>query len=115
MHLRPDRGVGYKTIATQTVDGDDQGAGEIADAAGEGAEDLSPLLYAEVLSHKADAAAGVQRLLARARDDHGHLPDHVIFRCHSDRGQEFLNKSLEKYCEEHTIRRTTTQGYDPIS
>ena len=113
LHLRPDHSVGYKSIATQTISEDDPVAGEIPDAEGEEAESLMPLLYAEVLSHKADAAAGVQRLLARARDDHGHLPDHVVFRCHSDRGQEFLNKSLERYCEEHAIRRTTTQGYDP--
>ena len=68
----------------------------IPDAAAEEADSLMPLLYAEVLSHKADASAGVQRLLARARDDHGHLPNHVVFRCHSDRGQEFLNKSLRE-------------------
>ena len=113
LHLRPDRSVGHKSIATQTISEDDPAAGEIPDAAAEEADSLMPLLYAEVLSHKADASAGVQRLLARARDDHGHLPNHVVFRCHSDRGQEFLNRSLEKYCEEHAIRRTTTQGYDP--
>ena len=103
----------YKSIATQTISEDDPDAEEIPDAAAEEADSLMLLLYAEVLSHKADASAGVQRLLARARDDHGHLPNHVVFRCHSDRGQEFLNKSLERYCEEHAIRRTTTQGYDP--
>ena len=76
-------------------------------------DSLLPLIYAEILSHKADASSGTQRLLARARDDHGHLPGHVVFRCHSDKGQQFLNKSLEKYSEEHAIRRTTTAGYDP--
>ena len=113
LHLRPDRSVGHKSIATQTISEDDPAAGEIPDAAAEEADSLMPFLYAEVLSHKADASAGVQRLLARARDDHDHLPNHIVFRCHSDRGQEFLNRSLEKYCEEHAIRRTTTQGYDP--
>ena len=103
LHLYPDRSVGHKSIATQTISEGDPVAGEIPDATAEKADSLMPLLYAEVLSHKADASAGVQRLLARARDDHGHLPNHVVFRCHSDRGQEFLNRSLEKYCEEHAM------------
>ena len=113
LHLYPDRSVSHKSIATQTISEGDPIAGEIPDETAEKADSLMPLLYAEVLPHKADASAGVQRLLARARDDHGHLPNHIVFRCHSDRGQEFLNRSLEKYCEEHAIRRTTTQGYDP--
>ena len=72
-----------------------------------------PLLYVSVVSTKAEASSAVQRLLAKVRDDHGHLPDHVVFRLHSDKGLEFLSASLEKYCEHHGIRRTTTAGYDP--
>ena len=87
--------MGHKSIATQTTREGDPIAREIPDATAEKADSLMPLLYAEVLSHKADASAGVQRLLARDRDDHGHLPNHIVFRCHSDRGQEFLNRSLE--------------------
>ena len=71
------------------------------------------LLYVEVISAKADAAAATQRLLARARNDHGHLPTHIAFRLHSDKGQEFLSNALEQYCADHGIRRTTTAGYDP--
>ena len=82
LHLYPDRSVGHKSIATQTIREGDTIAGEIPDATAEKADSLMPLLYAEVLSHKADASAGVQRLLARARDDHGHLPNHIVFRCH---------------------------------
>ena len=67
LHLRPDHGVGHKSIATQTIEEGAEDAGEIDDAAGEEVESLMPLLYAEILSHKADSAGGVQRLLARAR------------------------------------------------
>ena len=82
---------------------------------GENLEKMSrmPLVYADVIPTKADAAAAVQRLLARVRDDHGHMPDDIVFRLHSDKGQEFLPTALEQYCEYHGIRRTTTQGYDP--
>ena len=53
------------------------------------------------------------RLLARVRDDLGTMPSSIPFRLHSDKGQEFLPKSLERFCELHGIRRTTTAGYDP--
>ena len=73
-----------------------------------------PLVYCEVVNQKADAAAATERMLAQVRDEHGHLPSHAVFRLHSDRGQEFCPHSLERYCESHGIRRTTTAGYDPL-
>ena len=69
----------WGTSQLQTISEDDPAVGEIPDAAAEKADSLMPLLYAEVLSHKADASAGVQRLLARARDDHGFRCDLVGF------------------------------------
>ena len=42
------------------------------------------------------------------------LPDKfTVHRMHSDKGQELLPASLDAYCLQHGIRRTTTQGYDP--
>ena len=49
-------------------------------------KDKRPLIYADMLATKADAAAGVQTLLARVRDDHGTMPEEVVFRLHSDKG-----------------------------
>ena len=72
-----------------------------------------PLVYAEVIHAKSDAAAAVKRLLARVKDDHASMPSEIVFRLHSDTGQEFLSVELEEYCAFHGIRRTTTQGYDP--
>ena len=72
-----------------------------------------PLVYCEVVNQKAEAAAATERMLAQVRDEHGHFPHHAVFRLHSDKGQEFCPHSLERYCEAHGIRRTTTAGYDP--
>lgn len=46
-----------------------------------------PLVYAEIVSTKGEAAGAVMRLIARCRDDHGSSPGHLIFRLHSDKGQ----------------------------
>ena len=80
---------------------------------GGGAGKRSPLIYAEILSGKADAPAAVKHLIARVRDDHGHVPAEVIFRIHSDKGSEFVNADLEKYCNKMGRRQTHTAGYDP--
>ena len=72
-----------------------------------------PFVYADILNAKGDAAVAVMKLLARVKDDHASLPTEIVFRLHSDKGQEFLSKELEEYCYKNGIRRTTTQGYDP--
>ena len=72
-----------------------------------------PFVYTEILIAKSDAAVAVMKLLARVKDDHASLPTEIVFRLHSDKGQEFLSEELEEYCYKNGIRQTTTQGYDP--
>ena len=95
--------------------GGDGSAPPMLDAGDAGILPRLPLVYCEVVNQKADATAATERMLAQVRDEHGHLPSHAVFRLHSDRGQEFCPHSLERYCEGHGIRRTTTAGYDPSS
>ena len=71
------------------------------------------LIYAALLSAKTEAPDAIKALLAKVNDDHGNLPHTLFFRVHSDRGGEFVNDELEKYCLEHAIHKTTTQGHDP--
>ena len=33
----------------------------------------------------------------------------------SDRGTEFMNSRLQKFCDDHGIRKTATAGYDPAA
>ena len=56
-----------------------------------------PLIYAAVISQKSEAAAAVMQLLAAVREDHGGKPNELVFRLHSDRGQELLPEALEAY------------------
>ena len=49
--------------------------------------DSEPLLYVEVITHKKDSTGAVKRLIAKVRDDHGHMPREVLVRLHSDKGQ----------------------------
>ena len=99
--------------STSARDPDSSHAGEDGQADGGSAAPREPLIYCELLSKKSDATAGVQTLLAQVRDDHGHFPETLVYRLHSDRGQEFLTHSLDRYCQLHGINRTTTAGYDP--
>ena len=125
-----DNVTGYKSAAVQTDNGDaegdlpegpaPEGSDDPASREPDGQEGLGedrlprlPLIYCEVVNQKAEAAAATERMLAQCRDEHGHLPSHAVFRLHSDKGQEFCPHSLEKYCQAHGIRRTTTAGYDP--
>ena len=71
------------------------------------------LIYAELLGSKDEAPAAIKKLLAQINNDHANFPHTIIFRIHSDRGGEFVNADLEKYCMDHGIHKTTTQGYDP--
>ena len=88
-------------------------AGEDGQTGGGSSGGRLPLIYCELLSKKSDATAGVQTLLAQARDDHGHFPGTLVYRLHSDRGQEFQSHGLDRYCQLHGINKTTTAGYDP--
>ena len=72
-----------------------------------------PLLYAALLGSKAEATEAIKGLLAKINDDHGNLPHTLYFRLHSDRGGKFLSEELARYCREHAIHKTTTQGHDP--
>ena len=47
---------------------------------------IRPLLYAALLGSKAEAAEAVKTLLAKVNDDHGGLPQELVFRLHSDKG-----------------------------
>ena len=130
--IEVDQVTGYKSTQMQTeapeesqlTSGDGSappklGDTEQPDAQVETAEDKKlprlPLVYVDIINQKADAAAATERLLAQVQDEHGHLPTRAVFRLHTDRGQEFCPHSLERYCEAHGIRRTTTAGYDPSS
>ena len=70
-------------------------------------------MYAALAETKSQAASAVMALLADVREDHAHLPRELVFRLHSDRGQELLPEALEAFCRFHAIKRTTTAGYDP--
>ena len=72
-----------------------------------------PLLYVALFGSKAEATEAIKLLLAKINDDHGNLPHTLYFRLHSDRGGEFLSEELKKYCRDHAIHKTTTQGHDP--
>ena len=95
LSVRPDEGQGHKTRSTQTTT--DEGGNDCDESSsqiqieqvdeGEVRDSRSPLLYVEVISTKGEAAAAVMRLLARIRDDHGHLPSSIPHRLHSDKGQ----------------------------
>ena len=43
------------------------------------------------------------------------MPDNLVYRVHSDRGGEFVNRVLADYLKLHAMHFTTTQGYDPSS
>ena len=45
-----------------------------------------PLLYAALLGSKAEAGEAVKMLLAKVNDDHGGLPQELVFRFHSEEG-----------------------------
>ena len=113
--LAPDNEVGHvdREVQTQPADGDEEDAELEAPAPPADLGPKTPLVYAEVISTKGDATEAVKRLLAHVRDDHGSVPNGVVFRVHSDRGQEFLSTDLEAHCARLGIRRTTTAGYDP--
>lgn len=122
MTLRPDAGQGRCTLGTQTDDAPPEPAAEGAPAADPAPADgdppefedsRGPLLYVEILERKSDATDAIMRIFARVRDDLGHLPQYMPHRIHSDKGQEFLSRRLEKYLAFHGVRRTTTAGYDP--
>ena len=122
LSIRSDMGPEQKVAATQT-DGDLAQAPvdaanverpvQLAPVQPDVEDRRGPLIYCEVLPRKSDAEAAVKRILARVRDDLGRLPASMPHRLHSDQGGEFLSTSLQSYCDQHGIRRTTTAGYDP--
>ena len=113
--IAPDPNVGAVDREDQTQDPTEAGEQEEVEPVEPPVDPLpkTPLVYAEVVSTKGDATEAVKRLLAQVRDDHASLPQGVVFRAHSDRGQEFLSADLEAHCARLGIRRTTTAGYDP--
>ena len=80
LSIRPDRTAETVHMAVQTEDGD-PGAPEPQPAAAD-----RPLLYAALLSTKAEATEAIKVVLAKVNDDHGNLPHTLFFRLHSDRG-----------------------------
>ena len=81
--IHPEEKTRYAHVGTQTTEDDHV---QEADPGQRTVHPLRlPLIYAEVVSNKSDASSAVQRLLAKVRDDHGHLPDHVAFRLPSNK------------------------------
>ena len=119
MVVRPDLSTSMRSTCTQTVD-PAPGAVHVEH---EGDEEASsyigqPLIYAEIVSSKAEAGEAVKRMVAQVREEMGRLPLSLpshwnVHRLHSDKGQELLPKTLDAFCLNNGIRRTTTQGYDP--
>ena len=76
------------------------------------------MIYVEIVTSKAEAGTAVKKMVAQLREEFGKFPDMLpthwtVHRLHSDRGQELMDKTLNEYCLNNGIRRTTTQGYDP--
>ena len=123
--VRPDLSTATKSTYTQTEAEVQQEAGAAPGVhAGEGDEEGDctyrgqPLVYAEIVGSKAEAGDAAKRIIAQIREEIGRmpltLPEHwTVHRLHSDKGQELLPKSLDTFCFNHGIRRTTTAGYDP--
>ena len=116
--VRPDTTAQTHEVAIQTGSNDDQVAGPNDDQVDAVAYDPStghkpPLLYAALLGTKGEAATAVKHLLAQINNDHANFPTELVFRIHSDKGGEFINEELNKYCIERGIHKTTTAGYDP--
>ena len=119
--VRPDLSTAKKTSFTQTED--EAGADHVEHAGEEEGEDQppyvgQPLIFVEIVGSKADAGDAVKKMIAQVREEMGRLPLTLpthwnVHRLHSDKGQELLPKSLDDFCLQHGIRRTTTQGYDP--
>ena len=106
MSIHPDKGRQYRQQGTQTGE-------EEATPAGSTEESKAPLIYVEVVSRKADVPAAVKKLLAQVREEHSSFPSQVVYRVPSDKGTEFVNADLEKYCANMGIRQTHTVGHDP--
>ena len=121
--IQADYTVGYSENGTQTIEEGEvirspDGDGQTPVAMLEGNERPQsggklPLVYCEIISKKSEASAAVQRLIGQVRDEHGSSPKTLVFRLHSDKGQEFCTHTLDRFCQHLGIHRTTTSGYDP--
>ena len=117
--VRPDLGGGRKDQGCQ-VDGD-VGPAHVEEAEVPEPQEYSPgapLIYVEIVTSKSEAGTAVKKMIAQLREELGKFPETLpthwnVHRLHSDRGQELMDKTLNEYCLNNGIRRTTTQGYDP--
>ena len=83
LHIRPLRRPRMRTVGTQRSEDQD-----FLDIEAENDfKDLEPLIYVDIVAQKKDSTEAVKRLIARVRDDHGHMPREVLLRLHSDRGR----------------------------
>ena len=106
----------YFLVLTARPDTGKETQESAAEPAAAGADEDSssnPLIYAALLGAKSEAPDAIKTLIAQMNDEHGSIPHTIFFRIHSDRGGEFVNDDLKRYCLQHAIRRTTTQGHDP--
>ena len=132
MVVRPDLNGGRRDAGCQAVEAGDAQEGHVADDRGaqnEGeeqgpAEEVqsyqphNPLIYVEIIEFKHQASQAIMKMIALMREELGGFPSSLpeswtVHRLHSDKGGELLPRSLDDYCAQKGIRRTTTQGYDP--
>ena len=107
--MRPDKTAESCEIAIQATD-----QVQTAERVQPVASDVDgALFYAALLGTKDEAPAAIKELLAQIKNDHANFPHTIVHRLHSDRGGEFVNEDLDKYCADHGIHKTTTTGYDP--
>ena len=71
-----------------------------------------PLLYAALLGSRAETGEAVKRLLAKVNDDHGGLPQELVLLFHHNTEEGVSSEDLTRYCQDHAIRKTTTQRRD---
>ena len=99
----------------QLVDSHAQTDTEIIEASSTSAElppqSRGPLIYAALLATKDEAVEAVKELVAQVKYEHGGVPK--VLRLHSDKGSEFINDELRRWCADKMIFKTSTAGYDP--
>ena len=116
MVIRPDLSTAKRSMSTQTADEDPGAAPEVHGgdgAAGDPSYVGQPLIYVEIVGSKSETGDAVKKMIGQVREEMGRLPVNLpshwnVHRLHSDKGQELLPKTLDLFCLDNGIRRTTT-------